>query len=625
LIIKSKIIAFKVRRLYIIAIALNCLLLQEVWAQNESEIRTGIESGSQKKLAKADQINEEADNLMEDVNRINMQSLFLQVDTVTPEESINKKSKQLEEQAWEKQIQASALYEKCNELKFTVYKKYIDEFWEKNPNSESTHLNEKLLEEQATETYFQAANYRIDAKRMDAGKSKVEKLADANNLELDAINKILTAISGCYGLHGTVENSASVPETAGAGQEVKSPLTVNIPVEDTSSARIQVNQEMIDVYNRYMSEGEYTDTTLSTGYLTGVTSFDGDRILQLWDDYLNRGSEPDISLPVPDTKLNLAVKTDQPSKQAEPQVAEIGIVTDENKGNLIPADEEIIYRVQIAAHRSELTQRALSRIYYGNKNVSMINENGWFKYSVGDFSTYEEASKFRKSSGIENSFVVAYRKGKPIAPEIPVAVTDTAKSNVPTVITIVPPGLIFRIQIAACHVPLTLNQLHRIYGGTYPVEVVEEDGWYKYQFMGVRLYSDARRILNEVQSKGAFVIAYENGARQSLTESVNKNKELEKNVLSHGRKGSLQETEFHVQLAATKIAMSPEDLKKLYNGPEKISVIIEAGWYKYHLKAGNSLEAARVLLNKSGNNTAFIVAYRRASKTELYDAIHEAR
>jgi len=39
--------------------------------------------------------------------------------------------------------------------------------------------------------------------------------------------------------------------------------------------------------------------------------------------------------------------------------------------------------------------------------------------------------------------------------------------------------------------------------------MIEEDGWYKYQLLGVRLYSDALTILKDIPVKGAFVSAYE--------------------------------------------------------------------------------------------------------------------
>jgi hypothetical protein len=631
---EKKLAANKFKRFFFAVIILKGLIFSLAWGQDEPLVRTLVESADLKKLTKADQFSNEADDLMEEVNRLNMQALSLQGDSGQREEVITKKSNQLETQALQKQVEASALYEKCNELKFIVYRKYLDKFWEKNPGAESTHTNEKLLEEQANDNYFQAASYRIDAKRMDTGSPKVEKLTEANNLESEAIHKVITSLALCYGLQQpaiTVPAGKDTDQTAliQPDRDISPSVTREIPDEDSISANLVINQDMIDMYNRYISEGQYTDTSLSTGNLAGITSFDSDRILQLWYEYIygRSGQESDVDLPGADQEKNMAVTVQAQHKPKPPEQkdTEIGIVTDENRDKLIPADEEIIYRVQIAAHRTELTQRALSRIYYGNKNVDMVNENGWFKYSVGDFSTYEEADKFRKSSGIGNAFVVAYRNSKEVGPETVVTARDSAKINVPAGVQIMPPGLIFRIQIAACHVPVTVAQLKRMYNGSYPVEMVYEDGWYKYQFMGVRLYSDATRMIRDVNLKGVFIVAYNNGVKQNLAQSVNNNRVLERELQAHDRKGTPQDIEFHVQLGTSRMLIREEKLTSLYSGPEQISIIVEDGWFKYHLKAGNSLEMAQSLKKKCGIDKAFIVAYRQAAKIGLYEALKEAK
>jgi hypothetical protein len=264
-------------------------------------------------------------------------------------------------------------------------------------------------------------------------------------------------------------------------------------------------------------------------------------------------------------------------------------------------------------------------MYYGNMNVEMINENGWYKYSVGDFTSYDEASKFRKSSGIKNAFVVAYRKGTRFKPGTSDEAALPQGTNISVSEQRVPPGLIFRIQVAASRVALTMGQLERIYQGKYPVEMILEDGWYKYQLMGVRLYSDALQIVRNITTNGAFVVAYENGLKISLADAVRKNKETENKVKTYGRKGNIQEIEFHLQLAASKIAMPPDEMKALYGGSEQVSVIYEDGWYKYHLKAGNSAEMAAQFRQSCGINKAFIVAYQRAAKIPLNQAIQESK
>jgi hypothetical protein len=387
---------------------------------------------------------------------------------------------------------------------------------------------------------------------------------------------------------------------------------------------------MIDSYNRYLATGQFTDTTLATGKMAGVTTFDSDNLLQLWYEYIyGRGAIPDeLASNEAQDSLTEEIADKNPVITESAKDSEIGIVTDENHSTLIPSDDNVIYRVQIAANRNELSQRALSKMYYGNKNVEMINEDGWYKYSVGDFTTYDEASKFRKASGMNNAFVVAYRKGTRFSegkPEENAVEEIVTKAFSPAGINKLPSGLIFRIQVAACRVPLTVSQLKAIYTGNYPLEMIFEDGWYKYQFMGVRLYSDALQIIKNVTTAGVFIVAYDNGNKINLADAVKKNKELEKTVKQQGRRGTIDEIEFHLQFAASRVPMHEEELKSLYSGSEPVSVIYEDGWYKYHLKAGNSASEAEQYRTSCGVPKAFIVTYKRAAKIGLYQAIQELK
>lgn len=654
--------------------------LLSLHAQGELEIRSIINEGDVKKLIKADEYKVNADQLTEEASRLNMDVLLMQADPDLDEKTKAKKAGQIESQAQQKQIQASSLYEKCNEIKFSVYKQYIDEFWKNHEGEETDYLNAKLLEEQSSDHFFQALSYRIEAKRIDDVYSRLMKLNDANSLENEAIIKQVTALAAYYmkietpavseaapdaetkaDLYeettpavvseipemavtqadfsevDTTKNQPGLPENF-TGQPVPDAMeapvatlddTQIVPADEGLPDRMEINQSMIDSYNRYIALGNFNDTTLSTGKIAGIHDFDTDRMLQLWYEYIygHQIYEPQQELAKTADSSILAEEV-IPAVTTRPvsdEKSEIGIITEENRGKIIPADEEVIYRVQIAANRTELSQRALSRMYYGQKSVEMVNENGWYKYSVGDFATYEEASKFRNSTGMSNAFVVAYRKGTQFVSGRSEVVEEAYRVFTPEGEQRLPSGILFRIQVAASRVPLNMGQLRRIYTGDYSIEMIKEDGWYKYQFMGVRLYSDAIQLLKHVNTKGAFIAAYENGAKIDLDEAVIKTKELEDKVRSYGRKGQLQEIEFHLQLAASRVPVSSDELKLLYGGSEPVSVIYEDGWYKYHLKSGNSPEMAAELKKTCLVEKAFIVPYKRAAKIGYYEAIQEIK
>jgi hypothetical protein len=174
--------------------------------------------------------------------------------------------------------------------------------------------------------------------------------------------------------------------------------------------------------------------------------------------------------------------------------------------------------------------------------------------------------------------------------------------------------VLFRIQIAANKAPFTFADLKKICPGNYPVEIVSELGWYKYQFIGVPLFSDASRILKEAAVKGAFVVAYQKTSKQIIAGAVQTNRELEKRIQAEGRNGLIQEVQYHVELTTSKTFLKPEDVAKLYHGPEPVLVVMENGLYSYHLRAGYTLQDALDLKEKIGLKNAAIVGYKNAKK-----------
>lgn len=577
----------------------------EIHAQSDNLLQSLLSAEDVKKLDKAEKYRSEADRISEEVNRLNQEIISIQADPELSEKAKENKVKKLENESIQKQITASELYEKSNKIKYAVYKDCADNFRKKNPDREQEFLESKLLEEQAGESYFKAASYRTEAKKLE-GYVKIEKLNEATRLEEQAISDQLTALQKYPGV------------TAPVGQFTDNNTDTHTG-NDMPSGNIVVNPEMIDTYNRYMSSGRFADTTLPTGKMTAVTGFDSDEMLALWYEYHYGIKDASTAYTEPEhwvTGENMMSTTGTGDTHEEDVIEESPVTTEEKGGN--------IYRVQIAANRTELSQRALSRMYYGTKNLSVINEDGWYKYSVGDFETFEEADEFRKSSGIRNAFVTSQKKSP-----LPSSTRVVAKKETPPAENIrpapedsrIPEGMLFRVQVAASKVPLRTSELSRVYKGNFPIEIIMEDGWYKYQIMGVRLYSDARRILENCG--GGFIVAYNNGAKIALRDAISSNREIESLVNRSGRRGNVKDAEYHVQLAASRNPMPDTELSDLYKGGEQVFVIIENGWYKYHLKAGNSFELAQKLKQNCNVNGAFIVGYVRAERADLRRAIQE--
>jgi len=346
------------------------------------------------------------------------------------------------------------------------------------------------------------------------------------------------------------------------------------------------------MYNRYLSDTLYKgEDFLTPEILARIGSYDADQILNIWYNYAygqsyspeyeeqllaEQRSRSADSIPedlsveqyqeYQDMTIQDKVEEAKQAAQTELKLVEIH-EGEEDKLELLPADENIIYRVQLAANRAELTQRALQSIYYGKKQIEMIMEDGWFKYSIGDFDDYRSADKFRSQCGVRNAFIVAYRKGTRFVTSSQAEVITTPPSEY--AVSPDMEGLLFRVQIAASRIRLNKEQLASIYGGPYPVELIEEEGWYKYQILGVRLFSDALRIIRDVKVKGSFVIALDNNNKINLLDAVKRSRKLEKEVQTFGRRRRVKDIEFHVQVAASKVPLRADELMRclLYTSP----------------------------------------------------------
>lgn len=133
------------------------------------------------------------------------------------------------------------------------------------------------------------------------------------------------------------------------------------------------------------------------------------RALQVYKDYpveYNYGWENDITL----EELNEIYKN--PSIKEPPVDIYATIDTTINVESTLK--EEIIFKVQIAAHTVPITEEYLRMVYKGTIPIDMIYEDEWYKYSIGRYKTYEEAFATLQTSNVRKAFIVAYQGGKKV-------------------------------------------------------------------------------------------------------------------------------------------------------------------------------------------------------------------
>jgi hypothetical protein len=82
--------------------------------------------------------------------------------------------------------------------------------------------------------------------------------------------------------------------------------------------------------------------------------------------------------------------------------------------NSLPAKPEFIFKVQVAASKTKISQTELAKIYCGNLSVYEVFEDPWYRYSIGNFEDYSEALRLRDRICTPGAFVVAYKNGSKI-------------------------------------------------------------------------------------------------------------------------------------------------------------------------------------------------------------------
>ena len=292
----------------------------------------------------------------------------------------------------------------------------------------------------------------------------------------------------------------------------------------------------------------------------------------------------------------------------------------------------LIYQVQIAADKKPLSQSTLRKLYDGDKQISRVVENGWYKYSIGDFKTFDNAEKFKNKLSTRDAFIVAYKDGERVNPESarrdevkkPEDEKTFAEKTEPTTSEPVEPAetsseVVFKVQIAASRSPMNKNVLHNIYKGGRDIDKNIVDGWHKYSVGNFQDYETANKLKQKTNVSGAFVTAYKNGnlldIKQAIQLSEGKAPRVSADVVKHISRAGVT---FKVQIAADRIQLDDQRLKDIYGGAKRVELNKGEGWYRYSIGQCPTYFHAKQLRRKTGVRGAFVVAYKNGQRLNAY-------
>jgi len=393
-------------------------------------------------------------------------------------------------------------------------------------------------------------------------------------------------------------------------------LSVDNPVPTT----IEVNQSQLDLILNYLAGINLSaseDSVVISEYLSG---FDSQSLASFWEmyksgDFRKTDQTSSASIPTSQTETNQSA--------LETEYTGLGVV---NKELTQAEDGTIIYRIQLAAGLDSVSSDKLNEFNTGSLPIEHAVETGWHKYTIGNFGTYAEADEYKTQQGLREALIVAYTRPKPteVIP-VPDIDTNTSESNqlaennnteTPSVnpsnsTELLSAEIWYSIQIGAFKKQPEATQIERLYSGNLPVNMREENGFYKYLAGQFSTLDEAKIAKKEIPVAQSFIVAYRNNQRVSVTSLRAGNSTV----------ADTQQILYVVQLAASKVQMPESELKELYSGSLSIREWTEDGWYKYQIVAGSEYIEARKIKKEVTIKGSFIAAYHNGKRIPLYKAI----
>jgi hypothetical protein len=546
-------------------------------------------------------------------------------------------------------LKAHSKWQEANSIRLELFGKKLEEFrkgFTGRPNDIATG---QMLEDQAHEYFGRCQTLRADAKRISDPGEKIAALSEGLRYEKAGILRQTDALNFYYNwpVDYRIDYNLTDPLAGNENKPVKPGSDTATTETDFTMAGTQPNSMSASdsLPSDYLQVEGFDKRSLSRAWYNYIygPNWQTDSIYKPLADIVNYPSDSDSGLlaqqdtkkDIPGTSKSVTrqffadkgnIRKDS-TKTVSYQIPESGVrVINEpvysstsktnaksNKTSVIPAKtvlETSVYRVQIAAGKNPLSQNLLRKVYSGNKEINVVNEEGWNKYSIGDFSNWEEANKFRKECGVSGAFIVksgsSAGSGSSLASGEAASETGTSISS---------SAIEYRVQIAASRRPMVQEELRRIYKGNRTVKSFSEEGWEKYYIASVPSYGEAKQIKAESGNRSAFIVAYRDGKKIELYSAIHPaDKGYPSELTISQSKVPDAGKVYYVQLAASRNPMNTESMVKMMGIPLEVLEFTEDGWYKYRTGPYQTYAQAKTELKKLDKSDAFISGFSNGNR-----------
>lgn len=417
----------------LIILIISSLVTNWGYSQSDkSQLRVEFSKADKSKLKKADRYVADAGALMKTGEQELIQLTELREQAASSSDKrerkkLEKKAKKMEKKFLKTQAKASKKFESGNKTIYTIYHNYLKKLKQK---ADADRRNACLsLQSKAAKNYKKARSKRNKARRTkDVVKSNKE-LTDANRLEAEAIGFQENAF-GIYQGWIPLETEQ---------EEQDDPVVT--PIADNSDSGYEADiTETSDDDTGFVVEQEVTNNATTSDDLVfkvqiaaSKTPLSLEKLLSIYqtDETINNEKEGDWY------KYSVGFfKTYEEANQFKQTigVTDAFVIVYRNQEKISLSETNVdasayddtqtynepagdyVYRIQIAASRRPATQTEIKNMYRKNQFINIVQNEGWYKYTIGSFNSEMEAQQYIDNTpNMGEAFVVKYNfKGQEI-------------------------------------------------------------------------------------------------------------------------------------------------------------------------------------------------------------------
>lgn len=365
-----------------------------------NEIMSALNSEDKKEIVNAEKIRSYGDELIREAESMEAgvgQSLLKKEDYVSEEiRQMDDKTLDIVRRSVRKKIRASNHYGNANLIMASIYTKNLKEVSLQSSKSDKEKINSLI--EQSSSLMQKGRIIRGKALQINNEFLVYPHLIYANEIEGKAVNKLMKAYSYIY-KNAKIDdlNYLNDKEELSEIKNIKSQKDLYFKVQIAASKESLSFEQLKKIYN--------ADGIISSEFDNGWHKYSVKKNFKSYEEAF----EYKESMNVKNAFILAFVKGKKVPVSEAVKLQNIKINTGIEQKN-----DKTVYRLQIGISTLPASNESMKKMNSGGNPVIMVDHGGWYTYTVGDFTSKQQADNYKKNNGLTNATVVTFKNGKPI-------------------------------------------------------------------------------------------------------------------------------------------------------------------------------------------------------------------